>query len=577
MKLKYKELRKMYMYKGYNKKIIKLSLLIILCSVFEIITISYFTRRILDVEIPNKNITGVIIFGSIFIITTIISCYLVLKYCILRLDLRRLIENDLRKDIFEKLQIIETSFYDTNTTGTVLQFLSNDSDDASMLFPRILVEMLIMGALRIFGASILLILANLEVGIGVIIIYFIGYFYSILLNKKTIESLKLIRYITIEIFNYMNEGIQGFTTIKTLSIEEDRIKKLEKSIDKYTNISKNINKRVSKYNSIFEFVTSFAMVWIISRGTINIQEGLITYGLLMIIIEWSNSIKSNSQWLLKHLTNFNKSYIAFIKILQFINIEDIEDLTAGRNLEKINKIEFKDVVFSYNEKDVVINKFNLQVNKKEHIALVGKTGSGKSTIVNMICRFYNPTKGEILINNKNIEDYNIKSLRAKVGYVMQDVVILKYSIIDNIRYANSNITIEEIQNIFKKLNLHDKIMSLKDNYETNIYDNPDILSKGEKQLINFARIMAIEPDIVILDEVTSSLSYTSEMLLKNAIEQIIEGKISFIIAHRLSTIKNCDKILVMDKGTIIEQGNHNELLNRKGEYYKLVNRIECIF
>lgn len=574
MKLEYKELRKMYMYKGYNKKIIKLSLLIIFGFIFEIITIPYFTRRILNVEIPNKNITGVIIFGSIFIITTIISCYLVLKYCILRLNLRRLIENDLRKDIFEKLQIIETSFYDTNTTGTVLQFLSNDSDDASMLFPRILVEMVIMGALRIFGVSILLIFANLEVGIGVIIIYFIGYFYSILLNKKTIESLKLMRYITIEIFNYMNEGIQGFTTIKTLSIEEDRIKKLEESIDKYTKISKNINKRVSKYNSIFEFVTSFAMVWIVLRGTINIQAGLITYGVLMIIIEWSNDIKNNSQWLLRHLTNFNKSYIAFIKILQFINLEDVEDLTTGRSLEKINKIEFKDVVFSYNEKDVVINKFNLQVNKKEHIALVGKTGSGKSTIVNMLCRFYNPTKGEILINNRNIQDYNIKSLRAKVGYVMQDVVILKYSIIDNIRYANPNITIEEIQNIFKKLNLHDKIMNLRDNYETNIYDNPDILSKGEKQLINFARIMAIEPDIIILDEVTSSLSYTSEMLLKNAIEQIIEDKISFIIAHRLSTIKNCDKILVINEGTIVEEGNHNELLNRKDEYYKLINRIE---
>lgn len=146
---------------------------------------------------------------------------------------------------------------------------------------------------------------------------------------------------------------------------------------------------------------------------------------------------------------------------------------------------------------------------------------------------------------------------------MQDVTILKYTIIDNIKYVKPDITIEEVQSIFKKLNLHDKIMSLENNYETNIYDSPDLLSKGEKQLLNFARIMAIDPDVIILDEVTSSLSYSSEMLLKNAMEQITKGKIAFIIAHRLSTIKDCDQILVMEKGKIAEQGTNDELLDMR--------------
>lgn len=146
---------------------------------------------------------------------------------------------------------------------------------------------------------------------------------------------------------------------------------------------------------------------------------------------------------------------------------------------------------------------------------------------------------------------------------MQDVTILKHTIIDNIKYVKPDITIEEIQSIFKKLNLHDKIMSLENNYETNIYDSPDLLSKGEKQLLNFARIMAIDPDVIILDEVTSSLSYSSEMLLKNAVEQITKGKIAFIIAHRLSTIKDCDQILVMEKGKIVEQGTNEELLDMR--------------
>ena len=155
---------------------------------------------------------------------------------------------------------------------------------------------------------------------------------------------------------------------------------------------------------------------------------------------------------------------------------------------------------------------------------------------------------------------------------MQDVTILENTIIDNIRYANENISEEEIEEIFKRLNLHEKIMSLPDAYETDIYHNPDILSKGEKQLINFARIMAINPDVIILDEVTSSLSYHSEMLLKNAMKQITKNKIAVMIAHRLSTIQECDQIIVLEKGNVIEKGTNQELLDKKGEYYKLANR-----
>lgn len=173
---------------------------------------------------------------------------------------------------------------------------------------------------------------------------------------------------------------------------------------------------------------------------------------------------------------------------------------------------------------------------------------------------------------KKYGNYNLQSLRSKIGYVMQDVTILENTIMDNIRYANENIRNEEIEAIFKKLNLHEKIMSLPNGYETDIYNNSDILSKGEKQLINFARIMAINPEVIILDEVTSSLSYNSEMLLKNAMKQITKGKIAIIIAHRLSTIQECDPIIVLENGKIIEQGTNEELLAKKGEYYKIASK-----
>ena len=205
------------------------------------------------------------------------------------------------------------------------------------------------------------------------------------------------------------------------------------------------------------------------------------------------------------------------------------------------------------------------------MALVGRTGSGKTTIANLLCRFYEPVDGNIKINGNNYLNYSISSLRNKIGYVMQEVCIFPNTIIDNIKYVNKDITEDEIYNIFKKLKLHDKIIELKDGYNTDIFNNPDILSTGEKQMINFARVMAIDYDVVILDEVTSALSYEYEILVSNAIKEIIKDKIAIIIAHRLSTIKNCNKILIMKNGKIIEQGSNEELMKKQGEYYELVN------
>lgn len=231
-----------------------------------------------------------------------------------------------------------------------------------------------------------------------------------------------------------------------------------------------------------------------------------------------------------------------------MKLDSVEKVEIGEKLEQINSIEFSNVYFSYtgNEKNIENLKFIL--NKGEKLALIGRTGSGKTTIVNLLCRFYEPINGIIKINGNNYLQYSISSLRSKIGYIMQDTLILPNTIIDNIKYVNKNITDGEIQDIFKKLKLHDKIMKLKEGYNTDIFNNTDILSTGEKQIINFARVMAINCDVVILDEVTSSLSYESEMLINNAIKEITKEKISIIIAHRLSTIKDCDKIISMKNG-----------------------------
>ena len=239
-------------------------------------------------------------------------------------------------------------------------------------------------------------------------------------------------------------------------------------------------------------------------------------------------------------------------------------------LKGINEINFKNVSFSYNNDREVLSNIFIDVENNDKIAIVGRTGCGKTTLVNLLCRFYKVTKGDILINGKNITEYTLESLRNNIGYVMQDVVIFDGNIYDNINYAKKNVSKKQIQDICKRLKLHDKIMSFSEGYELNLSKNQDLFSLGEKQMINFARIMVENPSVVILDEVTSSLSYENEELVKNAIKEITKDKICFIIAHRLTTIRNCNKILYMEDGKILEKGNHKELMNKKGKYYNLV-------
>ena len=325
------------------------------------------------------------------------------------------------------------------------------------------------------------------------------------------------------------------------------------------------------YNNIFAFIVSFSTAIIIYYAGIKVVQGIMAYVEIMLLIDYSGSLNFEFKWFIKHLTDFNKSYISFSKILDFLAVDNVENLEDGKELRKIHSIEFSNVNFSYTGYEKNIKNFNLKLHKNEKIALVGRTGSGKTTIVNLLCRFYQPVEGLIKINDENYLEYSISSLRKRIGYVMQETYIVHNTIIDNIKYVNKNITDEEIENIFKKLKMHEKIIKLKDGYNTDISNNPDILSTGERQIINFARIMAMDCDVVILDEATSSLSYETEVLVNNAIKEITRNKMVIIIAHRLSTIRNCDKILLINNGQIIEEGNHEELISKKRGYYELVS------
>ncbi len=571
MKNKIKQIKEMYKISGYHKQFLILFIIIVGSAILDIKAIPYLVRQMIDIDIPNNNVKSLIIFGFIYITFLLVSCYITLKHCDMRSILERKIQRDLREKVFNKMQVTKTKFYDENDIGVILQFLQGDVNDAGRMFADIITEMVFMGIIRFSIYSVFLMFVDLKITFIILLLYIIGYLVTLYFNKKTISLINNIRKVNMEIYSKVNEGVQGFLTIKILNIIQKKENELKQLLKEYEVTNNKLEKNVSIYNNLFAFIVSLSTAIIIYFAGIKVTSGIMAYVEIMLLIQYSDSLNFEFKWFIKHLTNFNKSFISFSKILKFLKLDNIENIEEGKNLKNINLIEFSNVQFSYTGYEKNIRNLSFTLNKNEKLALVGRTGSGKTTIVNLLCRFYEPVKGKIKINNKDYLEYSISSLRKKIGYVMQDTYIIDGTLIDNIRYVNNNITNEEIENIFKKLKLHEKIIKLKDGYNTNINNNIDIFSTGEKQMINFARVMAIDCDVVILDEVTSTLSYESEMLVNNAIEEVTKGKISIIVAHRLSTIKNCDKILLLDDGKIIEEGNYYELMSTQGEYYKLVN------
>jgi len=474
------KLKQMLKISGYHKQFVILFILIELTAIIEMITIPYITKQMINIEIPNKNIKALIIYGCIYITILLLQCYMILKHCNIRSILKRKIQGNLREKVFNKLQHIKTKFYDENETGVILQFLQTDVNDSGALFPEIVVEMYFMGLLRFGIIAIFLMFVDLKITLYILILYIIGFLVTIYFNKKTVLLIKQIRKINIELYNYINEGIQGFLTIKVLNIIEKKENELKNKLEEYTKSNCKLEKIVAKYNNIFTFIVSLSTAIIIYYGGIDIVGRAMAYAEILLLIEYSSALEFEFKWFTKHLTNFNKSFFAYSKIIDFLNLDNTEELGSGEDIEKINSVELKNVYFSYDINQKNIENFSFKLEENQKIALVGRTGSGKTTIVNLLCRFYEPDKGEIKINDRNYKEYNICSLRRRIGYVMQDVQILPNTIIDNIRYVNKDITIEQIQNIFKKLKLHEKIVNLKDGYNSNIYNNPDILSSRRK-------------------------------------------------------------------------------------------------
>lgn len=555
--------------KNYKKLAINSSLGRTATSIMVVIFISFMIVMV-EYAIPSGDVKLIVKLGIIYVFVNIVRAMATFWEEFAENMLQKNIEADYREKIFLKIQNMNQNEIDKLRIGEILENILNDTKELGKYWDWGINRAYFAGLLRLFGTLAVLMYLNIPIVIVAMFIYCIGFFIAFVFNKKSLKFTEQKRKVNAKILNFSNEQVNGFETIKSLEIQEERMNELKKLLKEYENSVNKLEKNIRIYTCLYEYIVSFVLVATILFSGIGAIRGLVSYGVLIILARYISSPETYAKWVIDGFQYRNMSRISYQKIIEILDKEE-ENIEIGKNLESVENIQFENIQFSYNENQKVLDGINLKVNKNEKVALIGRTGSGKTSLVNLLCRFYDLDDGQILINGENYKNFSIRSLREKIGYIMQKVVIFDGTILENINYDNKNIPKEKIIEICKKLNLHDKIMQFENGYETIINSETDLFSNGEKQLINFARVMAENPDIIILDEATASLSYKSEMLVRNAIEEITKNKISFIIAHRLSTIKNCDKIILMQDGKILEEGNHESLMSKQGEYYKLIN------
>ncbi len=546
------------------------------------ITFPLLTRYAIDTYVIPRNLEGLWIVGVGYLILTVLLSgivFLFIKHAG-KIEMNMLYQ--LRKDSFEKLQRLSFSYYDKNAIGWMIARTTSDAQKISETVAWGLVDM-VWGFAMMLGISVVMLIVNWKLALVTLVTVPILAALSVLFEKKMLIAYRNVRKINSKITGLFNDGIVGAKTTKTLVREElnrDEFGEVTMDMKRTSVRAATIS---AGYLPMALFVSAVGMVLTLYFGSVFLVDQVITYGILVLFITYARQFFDPVLELARIYTEMISAQAAAERVMALIN--EKEEITEGdevlalygnhydqkfENWEPIKgDVEFKHVDFYYKEGEYILKDFNLKVESGQTVALVGETGSGKSTIVNLACRFYEPTGGSILIDGKDYKDRSQNWLHANIGYVLQAPHLFSGTIKENIRYGKLDATDEEIIEAAQTVNAHDFIVKLEKGYDTEVGEGGGLLSTGEKQLISFARAIIAKPRLFFLDEATSSIDTETESKIQHAIDTVLENRTSFIIAHRLSTIRNADVILVIKKGVVIERGNHAALMALKGHYYEL--------
>ena len=567
------KLKEMFNFTNNKKRTISLGVFILFQALYYQIFYQYALSRSIDKYIPEKNIKMTIIISSI-----LIGIIIIRFFCDKYSEIRRktiYFDNDrqIKSKIFDSIQNANISKLDKIQVGQLFSLTTTQSFEASQLFAWDFIGVFAIRLSSTLITSIIMLFIDWKIAVVVIAIFILSYIILIPFYNQNMKIYKKIQQTIIDLQGKVNEYIDSFSTTKTLRLEEININDIELILNQAKRELIKSSKILGIHTALFSLLTFFAIIATLFIGGNEIVIGIGVSSAIMLIIDYVNDINNNMASLLDHVHGIMSKYSSFLNVLRIINIDKEVD-KGSLELKKIDSIEFKDVALSYDGVNVILENINLIIDKPKTIAIVGKSGAGKTSLVNLIPRFYDITNGQILINGIEYTKFKLNELRRNISYVFQEPVILNMSIKDNLMYGNENIVLDDIIALCKKIGIHEKIEKFESGYDTIITAETDLLSYGEKQLLSFARAILKNGDIVILDEVTSNLDLEFEQYIMNATKEILNNKISFVIAHRLNTIKNSDLIVFIEDKHIVEIGTHEKLISKHGYYYNLyMNKV----
>ena len=566
---------------AYYGKLIRLCLWMVLTAVIDI-AFPLMTRYAIDELIPAGNMDGVPAFTAVYVALVLLQVLAIFRFLYLGGRVETGICYEFRKMGFRKLQELPFSYFDRMPVGYLMTRLTSDAVRLSETVGWSLVDLVWGTVVLVLGMGVMFAL-NWQLTLIVLLVIIPLMFVTDFFEKRILKAHRQVRKLNSQITGAFNEGIMGAKTTKTLVREDENMREFSELTQKMRKTAVHAASLSSLYLPIVVSLGSVATAYALWKSGEMSLQGLMTLGTVQLFVNYTVQLFEPIRSIAGTFSEMQSAQAAAERVVSLIETEpDIQDTPEviarfGDSFDPRREnwpdlkgdITFEHVDFQYKDGERVLTDFNLHVEAGQTIALVGATGAGKSTIVNLLCRFYEPTAGRILIDGTDYRERSQLWLQSHLGYVLQEPHLFSGTIMENIRYSRLDATDEEVMEAARLVNAEPFILKFEKGYQTEVGEGGSRLSTGEKQLISFARALLAQPAIFVLDEATSSVDTETEAIIQEAIGKVLSDRTSFIIAHRLSTIRNADRILVIEGGKMIEDGTHKELLRKKGVYWRL--------